>query len=84
MHGNDFGYNVKSSKCQIIVKENKRDSAIKVFEGKTIIVVDGFRVIGSVIGAPSACDKNMESETEKTVTLPENFSKIAKTSPQNS
>ena len=84
VHGKDFGYNMKPSKCQIIVKENSRDSAIKVFEGKTIIVVDGFRVIGSVIGAPSACDKNMESETEKTVTLPENFSKIAKTSPQNS
>ena len=57
VHGKAFGYNVQPSKCQIIVKENSRDSAIKVFEGKTIIMVDGFRVLGSVKGTPSACDK---------------------------
>ena len=36
-----------------------------------------------IIGTPSACDKYMESETEKTATLTEKLSKIAKTSPQN-
>ena len=39
---------VKPSKCQLIVKENRRDSAIKVFEGTNITIVDGFRVLGSV------------------------------------
>ena len=33
--------------------------------------------------SPSACDKHMESEFEKTATLTEKLSKIAKTSPQN-
>ena len=33
VHGKAFGYNVKPSKCQLIEKENRRDSAIKVFEG---------------------------------------------------
>ena len=46
--GKAFGYNVKPSKCQLIVKENRRDSAIKVFEGTNITIVDGFRVLGSV------------------------------------
>ena len=83
VHGKAFGYNVKPSKCQLIVKENLRDSAIKVFKGTNITMVDGFRALGSVIGAPSACDKYMESEIENTATLTEKLSKIAKTSPQN-
>ena len=83
MHGKAFGYNVKPSKCQLTVKENCHDSAIKVFEGTSITEVDGFRVLGSVIRTPSACDKNMESEIEKTATLTEKLSKIAKTVPQN-
>ena len=49
---------------------------------KSITMVDGFRVLGSVIGTSSACDKYMESEIEKTTTLTEKLSKIAKTSPQ--
>ena len=83
MHGKAFGYNVKPSKCQLIVKENRRDSAIKVFESTNITVVDGFRVLGLVLGTSSACDKYMESEIEKTASLTEKLSKIAKTSLQN-
>ena len=41
-------------------------------------MVDGFRVLGSVIGTPSACDIYMESEIEKTTTLTKEVSKIAK------
>ena len=81
--GKALGYNVKPSKCQLIVKENCRESAKKVFEVINITMVDGFRVLGSVIGTPSACDKYIESAIEKTATLIENLSKIAKTSPQN-
>ena len=83
MHGKAFGYNVKPSKCQLTVIKNRRDSAIIVFEGTNMTMVDGFRVLGSVIGTPSACDKYKESEIEKTATLTEKLSKIAKTSPQN-
>ena len=35
-----------------------------------------------VIGSPSACDKYMESEIEKTITLTKKLYKIAKTSAQ--
>ena len=83
VHGKAFGYNVKPSKCRLILKENRRDSAIKIFEGTNITMVDGLRVLGSVIGTLSACDKYMESEIEKTATLTETVPKTAKTSPQN-
>ena len=46
-------------------------------------MVDGFRVLGSVIGTPLACDKYMEIEIGKTATLSEKLSKITKTLPQN-
>ena len=77
VHGKPF-------KCQLIVKENRPDSATKLFEGTKITMVEVFRVPGSVIGTPSACDKYMESEIEKTTTLTKKLSKRAKTSPQNS
>ena len=57
VHGKASAYNVKPFKCQFILKENRRDSVIKVFEGTNNTYVDGFRVLGSVIGTPSACDK---------------------------
>ena len=83
MHGKALGYKVKPSNCQLIEKENRRDRAIKVFEGTNIIMVEGIRVLGSVIGTPTACDNYMENENEKTATLNEKLSKIAQTSPQN-
>ena len=68
VHGKAFGYNVKRSKCQLILKVNCRESAIKVFEGTNITMVDGFRILGSVMGTPSACDKYIGSEIEKSAT----------------
>ena len=83
VHGKAFSYNVEPSNCQLIVKENCRESTIKLFEGTNITMVDGFRVFGLVIGTPSACDEYIESEIEKTAILTEKLSKIARTSPQN-
>ena len=83
VRGNAFEYNVKPSKCQLIERENCHESAIKVIEGTNITMVDDFRVLGLVIGTPSACDKYIKSEIEKTATLIEKFSKITKASPQN-
>ena len=45
-------------------------------------MVYGFRVLGSVLETSSACDKYIGSDIEKTATLFEKLSKIAKTSPQ--
>ena len=46
VHGKAFGHKVKPSECQLNVKENRRKSAIQVFEGTNFILVDGFRVLG--------------------------------------
>ena len=78
-----FGYNVKPPKCQLNIKENRRESAIKVFEGTNITMPDGFRFLVLVLGTPSLCGKYMESECEKTTILTKNLSKIDKTPPQN-
>ena len=44
-----FGYYVKASKCQLIVKDEKIYEAEKIFENTGITVKAGARVIGSVI-----------------------------------
>ena len=46
-------------------------------------MVGDFRVLGLVIGTLSICDKHMESEIEKTITLTKILSKIAKTLPKS-
>ena len=69
---------MKPSKRQLIAKENRRESAIKIFKGTNITMVNSFRVLGLVIRTPSACDKNMENEIEKTATLTEKPSKKLK------
>ena len=74
-HGKAFGYNVKPSKSRLILKENCRESAIKVFNGANITKVDNFRVLGLVLGLPSACNKYIENKIEKTATPTETFSK---------
>ena len=83
VHGKAFGYNVKPYKSQLIVKENRRESAIKVFESTNITKVDGYRVLGLVIGATSTSDIYMEAKLKKQLPNLKNFSKKAKTSPQN-
>ena len=79
MHRKAFGYKVKPFNCQLLVKENRRESAFELFKGTSITRVDGFRVLELVIGTPSACNNYMESEIEKTTTLSKRLSKIAET-----
>ena len=73
MHPKSFGYNEKVFKWQLKVKENRRESAIEVFEGTNFTLEDDFGVLGLVIGTPSACDIYNESEIEKTTSLTKRF-----------
>ena len=75
VHGKTFGSKVEPSIRQLILKESPRESAIKLYEGTNITMVVGFRVVGSVIRRPSACDKYMKGEIEKTTTLEKKLSK---------
>ena len=83
VYGKAFSYNVKPSKCQFIEKENCRESAIEVFETTKITMIDSLRVLGSVIGSPSACDNFIEIKIEKTTNLTKKPFKKTESSPQN-
>ena len=48
--GKFFGYHVKASKCQLIVKDEKLGEAQKIFANTGINIKAGARVLGSVIG----------------------------------
>ena len=81
--GKFFGYHVKTSKCQLIVKDEKLGEAQKNLANTGITIKAGARVLGSVIGTESECKKFLEfQQNEQTKNL-KKLTKITKTSPQN-
>ena len=82
-HGKYFGYHVKASKCQLIVKDEKYNEAIKKFKNNEIEMKKGVRVLGSVIGPETETKTFLETRLEKHNKILKKLGKIAKTSPQN-
>ena len=78
-----FGYHVKASKCQLIVKDEKFGEAQKVFANTGITIKAEARVLGSVIGTESECKKFLELKQNEQIKILKKLTKIAKTSPQN-
>ena len=81
--GKFFGYHVKASKCQLIVKDEKHSEAQKIFANTGISIKAGARVLGSVIGTESECKKLLEFQQNEQIKILKKLTKIAKTSPQN-
>ena len=81
--GKFFGYLVKASKCQLIVKDEKLGEAQKIFANTGITIKAGARVLGSVIGTESECKKFLEFQQNEQIKILKKLTKIAKTSPQN-
>ena len=81
--GKFFGYLVKASKCQLIVKDEKHGEAQKIFANTGITIKAGARVLGSVIGTESECKKFLEFQQNEQIKILKKLTKIAKTSPQN-
>ena len=81
--GKFFGYHVKTSKCQLIVKDEKLGKAQKIFANTGITIKAGARVLGSVIGTESECKKFLEFQQNEQIKILKKLTKIAKTSPQN-
>ena len=81
--GKFFGYHVKASKCQLIVKDEKIGEAQKIFANTGITIKAGARVLGSVIGTESECKKILEFQQNEQTKILKKLTKIAKTSPQN-
>ena len=65
-HGKFFGYHVKSSKCQLIVKDGKYNERIKVFKNTGIEMKKRVRELGSVVG--SETESKIVLETQKNIT----------------
>ena len=78
-----FEYHVKASKCQLIVKDEKYNEAIKVLKNIEIEMKKGSRVLGSVIGSETEGTIFLETQLEEHNKIMKKFGKIAKTSPQN-
>ena len=81
--GNFFGYHVKASKCQLILKNEKLGEAQKIFANTVITIKTGARVLGSVIGTVCECKKFLEFQQNERIKILKKLMKIAKTSPQN-
>ena len=67
--GKFFGYHVKASKCQLIVKDEKLGEAQKIFANTGITTKAGARVLGSVIGTESECKKFLEFQQNEPIKI---------------
>ena len=82
-HGKYFGYHVKATKCQLILKDEKYNEAIKIFKNTEIEMKKGVRVLDSVIEFETECETFLETQSEELNKIPKKLGKIAKPSPQN-
>ena len=80
-HGPAFGYTL--TKCNIITKTENMKQAQSLFNKEDVEIVDGHRVLGSVIGSEAACDTFRSQKQSEYNQIVEKLSKHAKVSPQN-
>ena len=81
--GKFFGYHVKASKCQLIVKDERLGEAQKIFANTGITMKAGARVLGSIIRTESECKLFLEFQQNEQIKILKKLTKTAKTSPQN-
>ena len=80
-HGSAFGYNV--IKCHLITKPEFVQKANKVFSGLDVDVIEGHRVLGSVIGSDESCNDFLKEKSVNYSNMLEKLAKHSKVSPQN-
>ena len=66
---NCFGYHVKASKYQLIVKDEKLGEADKIFENTVITMKAGARVLSLVIGTKIESKKILEFQHNKQIKI---------------
>ena len=82
LHGPSFGYNV--IKCHLITKaEFVSDAKKNVFKGEEVDIIDGSRVLGSVIGNVDSCRQYIEDQKQNYLRILQKLAKHAKIAPQN-
>ena len=81
LHGPSFGYNV--IKCHLITKAEVVSDAKNVFKGEEVDIIDGSRVLGSVIGNVDSCRQYIEDQKQNYLRILQKLTKHAKIAPQN-
>ena len=81
LHGPSFGYNV--IKCHLITKAEFVNDAKNVFKGEEVDIIDGSRVLGSVIGNVDSCRQYIEDQKQNYRRILQKLAKHAKIAPQN-
>ena len=81
LHGPSFGYNV--IKCHLITKADFVNEAKNVFKGEEVDIIDGSRVLGSVIGNVDSCRQYIKDQKQNCLRILLKLAKHAKTAPQN-
>ena len=81
LHGPSFGYNV--IKCHFITEAEFVNDAKNVFKGEEVDIIDGSRVLGSVIGNVESCRQYIEDQKQNYLGILQKLAKHAKIAPQN-
>ena len=81
LHGSSFGYNV--IKCHFITKAEFVNDAKNVFKGEEVDIIDGSRVLGSVIGNVVSCRQYIEDQKQNYLRVLQKLAKHAKIAAQN-
>ena len=81
LHGPPFGYNV--IKCHLITKAGFVNDAKNVLKGEEVDIIDGSRVLGSVIGNVDSCRQYIEDQKQNYLRILQKGAKHAKIAPQN-
>ena len=81
IHGPGYGYHL--TKCHLIVRKNKIETAQEIFAGQNIDLLDGHRVLGSIIGSDTACASFMVDKANENVKLIKKLADHSKVSPQS-
>ena len=81
LHGPSFGYNV--TKCHLITKAEFVSDGKNGLKGEEVDIIDGSRVLGSVIGNVDSCRQYIEDQKQNYLRILQKLAKHAKITPQN-
>ena len=82
-HGPSFGYYPKASKSWLVVKEEKFDEAIQLFQNTGInITTEGRKYLGGFVGKDEATKQYVEELRDEWIVQLEELANIAKSEPQ--
>ena len=82
-NGPSFGYHPKASKSWLVVKGEKYNEAVQIFEGTGInITKDGRKYLGGFVGTTEASEQYVQELLNDWVEQLQELTKIAKSEPQ--